>query len=281
MNTTRLSAILGTGLLACIIALPLFAQAGSRAPQRRDPLAFDAVVRPSEDLELAFSISGRVMEALAEPGDFVQAGSPLLRLDDRDARIRLKLAEIRARSTAALDAAKATLELQRDELETIKRARADDGVNEREVARQQLEVERAEATLLIEQLKREEAELEFEAAAVILEKYNPHRTGLRLRRIGHLQARRDRRGSHAGPATGRDRPAGDRRGHPRRSLHVAPRRKHGLGVAAAAGRDRLPRGIRQVTLSGRRGRDITAPRAYLPPEPGRSARGHTCPRSSR
>lgn len=170
MNTTRLSAILGTGLLACIVALPLFAQSGAR-PRTADPLAFDAVVRPSEDLELAFSISGRVMEALAEPGDFVQAGSPLLRLDDRDARIRLKLAEIRARSTAALDAAKATLELQRDELETIKRARADDGVNEREVARQQLEVERAEATLLIEQLKREEAELEFEAAAVILEKY--------------------------------------------------------------------------------------------------------------
>ncbi len=167
---TRFCVTLAAGLLACLIALPLFAQTNPR-DRKADPLAFDAIVRPSEDLELAFSISGRVMESLAEAGDYVEAGAPLLRLDDRDARIRLKLAEIRARSTAALDAAKATLELQRDELETIKRARADDGVNEREVARQQLEVERAEATLLIEQLKREEAELEFEAAAVILEKY--------------------------------------------------------------------------------------------------------------
>jgi RND family efflux transporter MFP subunit len=148
------------------IAVP---PAGSVSARSADPIR--AITRPSRDLELAFNISGRLMERYVQPGDYVEAGTPLLRLDDREARIRMKLQELRAQSTAALDAAKATLDLQKDELETIKRARADDGVNEREVARQQLEVERAEATLLIERLKREEAELEFEAAAVILEKY--------------------------------------------------------------------------------------------------------------
>ncbi|MFI4853740.1 MAG: efflux RND transporter periplasmic adaptor subunit [Phycisphaerales bacterium JB065] len=173
---TRLLAtrsVLAIGVSLAIATIAVAMQSGDRsrpsAPQR-----ITAITKPSRDLELAFNISGRLMERLVEPGDYVEAGTPLLRLDDREAKLRMKLQELRANSTAAIDAANATHDLHVDELEILKEALADGGANQREVARQQLEVERAKATIYIEELKREEAQLEFEAAAVILEKYTLH-----------------------------------------------------------------------------------------------------------
>jgi multidrug efflux system membrane fusion protein len=130
-----------------------------------------AFTRPSSDLQLAFNTSGKVMQTLVEPGDRVEAGQPLIRLDDREARIRVRMHELRSRSTATVDAANATLELHIDELAILREALANDGANVREVARQQLEVERARASVLIEKLKQEESEFEFEAAAINLEKF--------------------------------------------------------------------------------------------------------------
>lgn len=164
----RTALALGVSLTIATIAIAVQSadRTQSGASQR-----ISAITKPSRDLELAFNISGRLMERLVEPGDYVEAGTPLLRLDDREAKLRMKLQELRAISTAAIDAARATHNLQIEELEILKEALADGGANQREVARQQLEVERAEATIFIEELKREEAQLEFEAAAVILEKY--------------------------------------------------------------------------------------------------------------
>jgi len=165
---------LGVALTAAcltMIALVPIAQTASQSTRQSPSSRIEAITKPSRDLELAFNISGRVMQTLVEPGDRVEAGQPLIRLDDREARIRLRLHQLRSQSTAAIDAAQATLDLTRDELITVQEALAKDGANQREVARQQLEVDRAHASLLIEQLKREETELEFEAAAVQLEKY--------------------------------------------------------------------------------------------------------------
>lgn len=165
-----LGVALSTVCLAMLALVPI-AETASQAMGQTQPTRIEAITKPSRDLELAFNISGRVMQTLVEPGDRVEAGQPLIRLDDREARIRLRLHQLRSQSTAAIDAAQATLDLTRDELTTVQEALAKDGANQREVARQQLEVDRAQASLLIEQLKREEAELEFEAAAVQLEKY--------------------------------------------------------------------------------------------------------------
>lgn len=170
MPTTKaIQVVIPLAVIALMATLaPGFAQS---TPSARAQTRIEAFTRPSSDLELAFSISGTVMQTLVEPGERVKAGQPLIRLDDREARIRMKLHELRSRSTAAVDAATATLNLQIEELESIKEAREKDGVNIREVARQELEVERARASLLIEELKREESELEYQAAAVNLEKY--------------------------------------------------------------------------------------------------------------
>lgn len=170
---TRLLAtrtVLAIGVSLAIATIAVAMQSGDRS-RSGEPQPITAITKPSRDLELAFNISGRLMERLVEPGDYVEAGTPLLRLDDREAKLRMKLQELRANSTAAIDAANATHDLHVEELEILKEALADGGANQREVARQQLEVERARATIYIEELKREEAQLEFEAAAVILEKY--------------------------------------------------------------------------------------------------------------
>lgn len=155
---------------ACLTLLAALLPAAQSHRQSHTP-RIEAITKPSQDLELAFNISGRVMQTLVEPGDRVEPGQPLVRLDDREASIRIRLHQLRSQSTAAVDAAQATLELALDELSTMRDVRAKDGANQREVARAQLEVDHARATVLIEQLKREEAELEFEAAAVHLEKY--------------------------------------------------------------------------------------------------------------
>ncbi len=165
--TIPLGALLAAGFLALLATILPAAQSSRQVTAPR----IEAITRPSSDLELAFNISGRVMQTLVEPGERVEPGQPLIRLDDREARIRIRLHQLRSQSTAAVDAAKATLELALDELSTMQEVRARDGANQREVARAQLEVDHARATVLIEQIKREEAELEFEAAAVNLEKY--------------------------------------------------------------------------------------------------------------
>lgn len=131
----------------------------------------DAVTRPSADIELAPATGGIVAEVAVRDGARVAAGDLILRLDDRDARTQLELAQARAESSAAVDLARATWELAKAEEERSRIAAADAGAASFEVERQALETKRAYARLLIAQLEQEDAERRAELARLAVERY--------------------------------------------------------------------------------------------------------------
>lgn len=73
-----------------------------------------ASVESLDEITLAAELSARVVEILARPGDSVEAGALLVRLDEQDARIARDTAAARlARSEAALDMARIRAERAR------------------------------------------------------------------------------------------------------------------------------------------------------------------------
>ncbi len=73
-----------------------------------------AVVEPFRRAVVAAEVGGRVMERLVEPGDAVEQGATLIRLDDERARIARTEAQAR-RQTQAVNLAEARNELKRGE----------------------------------------------------------------------------------------------------------------------------------------------------------------------
>ncbi|RME84701.1 MAG: biotin/lipoyl-binding protein, partial [Caldilineae bacterium] len=51
-------------------------------------------IEPVEEVNLSFRGTGRVKEVLVEPGDHVQAGQVLARLEDRDLQLALEQAQV-------------------------------------------------------------------------------------------------------------------------------------------------------------------------------------------
>lgn len=124
------------------------------------PLTVPSVARASLDLELAFTVPGRLVEILVDEGQAVERGAPLAKLDDRQTRARLALFEARAQSTARIDAAQAALDLAMSEERRVRTAFASNGVNAFEVERAEIETAQATHALALANEQREEARLE-------------------------------------------------------------------------------------------------------------------------
>lgn len=77
-------------LFAPVLPSPLFAQNGPGE-------SFEAVVEPTASLDLALEVSGVVREVQAEEGEFVDAGQPLLSLEDQLEQLAAEEATIRQR----------------------------------------------------------------------------------------------------------------------------------------------------------------------------------------
>lgn len=138
----------------------------------RDPdLGLDGITRPTIDIELAFVIPGRLAELPVRVGDAVDAGAPLAVLDRREAELNVELLEARLANTAATDAARATLDLARNELARVRGLVEGGAGNALELERQQLEVTRAEAQLNLQSLRTRETEIQLEAARESLSQY--------------------------------------------------------------------------------------------------------------
>jgi membrane fusion protein (multidrug efflux system) len=67
------------------------AQPGSKTQRR----SYAAILRPWIEAEVPAEVAGRVVEVLVEPGETVEEGQILVRLDDRLARIAVELAQAR------------------------------------------------------------------------------------------------------------------------------------------------------------------------------------------
>ena len=124
-----LGTFIGTALLAgLVIASPRLpgtssptvqtlpaSQPGSAGAIENDQ-TWPCVSTASDRRELAFSLRGKVAELLVEPGATVKAGDLLIRLDDAVQQQTVRLSELRAADTSAIDAAQSTLEYREKEL---------------------------------------------------------------------------------------------------------------------------------------------------------------------
>lgn len=150
--------------LGAIVLLAGAARAQQAAPVAIATATEDALVREVDltgDLssprraDLAPEVSDRVTEVVVEAGARVQAGDPLLRLDDALSRIELRQAE------AALEEARANLDDARRRLREAQDLAERDTIGKSELESRRAEVRQGEAIVA-----RREAERDFRAEMV-------------------------------------------------------------------------------------------------------------------
>ena len=117
------------------------------APTEGDAKLFDgikAVTRPSRDAIMGFSASTRVMELLVAGGQPVTKGQLLIRGDDAEDAIVVKLQELRSATDLPVQKAKKAAELAKLEYERYKEAQAKGSASPTEVDRARVSYEAAE-----------------------------------------------------------------------------------------------------------------------------------------
>jgi len=140
----------------------------ARAPEtgrgKNPPLwemSFPAIAMPSEDLELAFVVSGKIEHMNVQPEQRVSKGEVLAQLDDAVQREQTKLAGIVASDTSAVDTARERTERAKRDLDRYEEAFSKDGVTQREL-------DDARTTYNLEKINLEAAKLQGQQNKVIL-----------------------------------------------------------------------------------------------------------------
>jgi len=147
----------------CIV---LAALAGSVASAQ-----IEAIAKPRSDLELSFTVSGRVDAVLVERGEQVETGQPLLRLDDSESGSRLELLRLRAESELEALAAEAEWKMAVADEKRVRDAHARDAAADFEVERAELEVKRKRLAFELFEQRRIEARHQLRQAEIQHERF--------------------------------------------------------------------------------------------------------------
>lgn len=158
----RLRSIAVYMLAPCII---LAAGAASASAQ------VEAIAAPRHDLKLGFTVAGRVAQTLVEPGDRVEQGQALVRLDDRETQAQIDLYALRAQSDLDELAAEAEWQLAQNEEARVRDAFEKDAAGAFEVERAALQTKRKETELAIARQRRSEARAILRQATARHEEY--------------------------------------------------------------------------------------------------------------
>lgn len=126
-----------------------------------------ALTSPSADIELAFTVTGRICEVAVRDGQAVSRGEVVLRIDDAVLRVRLRQLVLDAENEAEILAAAAEVGQKRQDLLKLEQAFEKGAATRIEVEHGRLEVEIGEYRLLaarhakeIARLKAREIEIE-------------------------------------------------------------------------------------------------------------------------
>lgn len=109
--------------------------------------AFPGVSRPADVRELAFGVRGTVAETLVKPGDRVQPGDLLIRLDDRVQKAQVELAQSQADDESTIGIATLAVQFRKDELDITLKSRTQGGANDQDVREAQFAYDRAKLDL--------------------------------------------------------------------------------------------------------------------------------------
>lgn len=122
---------------------------------------YAGVVTPFRKAVVAAEVGGRVVDRLVEPGDQVEAGDPLILLDDTRARIA------RDRAQANLDARRVELRDAKRNLQRGQRLAENESISALELDSLALSVERAQAALEVAQATLRDAAKNLEDTRVL------------------------------------------------------------------------------------------------------------------
>jgi RND family efflux transporter MFP subunit len=153
---------LSASVAALLLGLPTIASA--------QVFPINCTIKPSQVIEISSVIDGVVAEVMVERGQKVEAGTPILRLDDDISRAELSVAERRAELTAGLEAAQIEQSLREQQVQRFRSA-----YNRRAVSLAELEEVELALALATNDIQRQQQELdilaaETERAALLLSK---------------------------------------------------------------------------------------------------------------
>lgn len=151
--------------LAICLAAALFALAPAALAQ------IEAIAQARHDLKLSFTLAGRIGEVLVEPGDAVQAGQPLLRLEDEESRAQIQLLRLRAESNLEIEAAEADYAMTQVDEARVKDAFSRNAAARFEVERAELDTRRAFLALELFRQRKQEAEHQLRQAEILNQRY--------------------------------------------------------------------------------------------------------------
>lgn len=152
----------GLGALLSVLSF------GPAVAQTMPPL--NCTIRPSNVVEIAAPVPGVIREVHVKPGQEVKAGDLLAVFDDDLARAELAMAEARATSTSARDAAIARRDGLLRKLERLERARLQRAISEADLEQAQLELALAEGDIEAQEEALSLAAIDVERARLVLAK---------------------------------------------------------------------------------------------------------------
>lgn len=127
--------------------------------------------RPNRDAQMGFSVPQRVIEVLGRSGMRVKKDDLIVRGDDVEAAAVLKLQEVRARSKATVDKARASMDLTKLEYDKTQQASSGGGANPQELDRARLSFEAATADYAAASVQQEQEELSVDRLKASVERY--------------------------------------------------------------------------------------------------------------
>jgi len=176
-----LAAAVGFSLIGWADGVALASQSGVTEPGISDDAlmikAVDAFsghktfTRPNRDSQMGFSVPQRVLEVLGRSGMRVKKDDLIIRGDDVEAAAVLRLQEVRARSKATVDKARASMELTKLEFDKTVQASSGGGANPQELDRARLSFEAAKSDLEAASVQQEQEELGVDRLKASVERY--------------------------------------------------------------------------------------------------------------
>ena len=121
----------------------------------------DAVANARHDLQLAFTVAGKIVSVPVKPGDRVTAGQVLIIMEDDEGQALVELYELRSASDLELRSAQEQLELAKIEAKAIKEAFEKDAASKIELDRAEVRARLAEIEVSVVRQRHQETKLQL------------------------------------------------------------------------------------------------------------------------
>jgi RND family efflux transporter MFP subunit len=156
-------------VVAAVAGSLRFARAEESTATKDDKTIVPAITRPSKELKLSFQSPGVVKDVPVNEGDHVKAGQVLAQQDDRADEAAYQATKLEAESTAKIDVYTVTKATKEVQLKRKQLLLAQHNASESEVEEAQLDVDQANAQIILSKLEHDQKGFEAKEKEVKLE----------------------------------------------------------------------------------------------------------------